>query len=381
MSGAVRGSWGWRGPGVDGTGLVPGASHEAGGPAYGVTALFRAHHAELVRLAVLMTGDRASAEDIVQDVFARLCARDYLPEPGGALAYVGAAVLNGCRTALRRRAVARRFGGARDALAVDVTQRSAESEALLAEDRRQVLAALAGLSRRRREVLVLRYWLGLPEAEIAAVLGISPGTVKFNRRAGHRRPGAPARGVSMSRTEDRLTDALAAAARAVPEETLRPLAVPRPRTGHRGWVPWLAPLAAAAGIALVVGLATVLSGRTPGPPPAGVAGSGPRYYVVDGLPGGAGRALHRYRVDHRHGPGPYRAAGQGTSKRRVRTTGMFFVGLPRPSQESMYRFRLTRSGQVTGFAAVQGAHWPTVLTRRHGRIARRVAGRRLLRLA
>jgi RNA polymerase sigma factor (sigma-70 family) len=149
-----------------------------------VTALFCEHHAELVRLAVLMTGDRGSAEDIVQDVFARLCAKDYLPEPAGALAYVRAAVLNGCRTALRRQAVARRVGGARDALSADVTQRSAESEVLLAEDRRQVLAALAGLSRRRREVLVLRYWLGLPEAEIAAVLGISPGTVKSTAARG-----------------------------------------------------------------------------------------------------------------------------------------------------------------------------------------------------
>jgi RNA polymerase sigma-70 factor (sigma-E family) len=162
---------------------APGASH-SGGAEYGVTALFRAHHAELVRLAVLMTGDRASAEDIVQDVFARLCARDQLPDPGNALAYVRAAVLNGCRSALRRRAVARRFGGARDSLGADVTQRSAESEALLAEDRRQVLAALAGLSRRRREVLVLRYWLGLPEAEIAAVLGISTGTVKSTAARG-----------------------------------------------------------------------------------------------------------------------------------------------------------------------------------------------------
>ena len=174
--------------GVGGPGLVPG-SHEADGPAYRVTALFRDHHAELVRLAVLMTGDQESAEDIVQDVFARLCTRDYLPEAGGALAYARAAVLNGCRSALRRRAVARRFGGARDGgtrggWTRDLTQASAEHEALLAEDRRQVLAALAGLSRRRREVLVLRYWLGLPEAEIAAMLGISPGTVKSTAARG-----------------------------------------------------------------------------------------------------------------------------------------------------------------------------------------------------
>jgi RNA polymerase sigma factor (sigma-70 family) len=57
-------------------------------------------------------------------------------------------------------------------------QESAEHEAILAEDRRQVLTALAALPSRRREVLVLRYWLGLTEAEIAAVLGISTGTVK-----------------------------------------------------------------------------------------------------------------------------------------------------------------------------------------------------------
>jgi RNA polymerase sigma factor (sigma-70 family) len=47
-----------------------------------------------------------------------------------------------------------------------------------------VLDALASLPRRRREVLVLRYYLGLSEAEIAAVLGISPGTVKSTAARG-----------------------------------------------------------------------------------------------------------------------------------------------------------------------------------------------------
>ena len=155
---------------------VPGASS--------VTGVFRAHHAELVRLAVLLLGDRPSAEDVVQDVFARLCGRDLLPEGDGALAYMRAAVLNRCRSALRRRALARRIGGARELPGWDATQQSAEHEAILAEDRRQVLAALARLPRRRREVLVLRYWLGLPEAEIAQVLGISPGTVKSTAARG-----------------------------------------------------------------------------------------------------------------------------------------------------------------------------------------------------
>jgi RNA polymerase sigma factor (sigma-70 family) len=157
----------------------PGAAPE-GVAAHGVAGLFRERHAELVRLAALVVGDRPTAEDVVQDVFARLCAKDLLPASAGSLAYVRAAVLNGCRSVLRRRALARRFGGARDALGRDTLQDSAESEVILAEDRRQVLAALAALPTRRREVLVLRYWLGLSEAEIASVLGISPGTVKSN---------------------------------------------------------------------------------------------------------------------------------------------------------------------------------------------------------
>jgi RNA polymerase sigma factor (sigma-70 family) len=78
---------------------------------------------------------------------------------------------------LRRRAVARRVAISR-AVPWRDTQESAEHTAILAEDRREVLAALAGLPSRRREVLVLRFYLGLPVAEVAAILGISQGSVK-----------------------------------------------------------------------------------------------------------------------------------------------------------------------------------------------------------
>lgn len=162
----------------------PGASLDSGA----IAALFRDHHAELVRLALFMVGDLPTAEDVVQDVYASLHRRSRAQgrAEGRAetveapLPYVRAAVLNGCRSALRRRGIARRAGLTHRASLNDetTTLASAESEVILSEDRRQVLSALARLPRRRREVLVLRYYLGLSEAEIAAVLGISAGTVK-----------------------------------------------------------------------------------------------------------------------------------------------------------------------------------------------------------
>ena len=155
-----------------------------------VAALFRDHHGELVRLALLMVGDLASAEDVVQDVYASLHTRwGKVAAVESPLPYVRAAVLNGCRTVLRRRGIARRVGVAHRATVRDEVLASAESEAILSEDRREVLAALARLPRRRREVLVLRYYLGLSEAEIAAVLGISAGTVKSTAAGPWRRCG------------------------------------------------------------------------------------------------------------------------------------------------------------------------------------------------
>jgi len=142
-----------------------------------VVLIYRQHHADLVRLALLLVGDRASAEDVVQDVFTRLCTRDRMLAQDSAVAYVRAAVMNGCRSLLRRRALARRVAVAR-AVPWRDTQESAEHTAILAEDRRLVLAALAALPGRRREVLVLRFYLGLPVAEVAATLGISQGSVK-----------------------------------------------------------------------------------------------------------------------------------------------------------------------------------------------------------
>ena len=137
---------------------------------------YREHRGPALAAAQRVLHDRAAAEDVVQDVFTRLCTRDYLAAGGNPLAYVRTAVVNGCRSALRRTSAAGRAGERQNLLA-PVAAGSAEDEVLLAEDRRQVIAALQALPARRREVLVLRYWLGLTDTEIAEVLGISRATV------------------------------------------------------------------------------------------------------------------------------------------------------------------------------------------------------------
>jgi RNA polymerase sigma-70 factor (sigma-E family) len=136
-----------------------------------VTDLFRAHSPALVRLALLLVGDQQSAEDVVQDAFIGL-HRARLREQDKALPYLRVAVVNGCRSVHRAR---RRAAALRPHHEPPVW--SAESAAIVNEDRREVLAAVAKLPRRPREVLALRYYLGLPETEIAAILGISRGTV------------------------------------------------------------------------------------------------------------------------------------------------------------------------------------------------------------
>jgi RNA polymerase sigma-70 factor (sigma-E family) len=141
-----------------------------------VTELYAGHALGLVRLAVLLVGDRASAEDIVQDAFLGLYRRwDRLPDTSAPLAYLRVSVLHGCRTALRRRARSRLHG---TAFAEPPPAESAEARALLSEEQQTVAGARVRLPHRQREALVLRYYLDLSEEEIAATMGISRGTVK-----------------------------------------------------------------------------------------------------------------------------------------------------------------------------------------------------------
>jgi RNA polymerase sigma-70 factor (sigma-E family) len=138
--------------------------------------LYRAHGLGLIRFALVLVGDRGTAEDVVQEAFLALYRGwDRVEDPGSALGYLRAAVLNGARSVQR----SRRRSRARLLRSVQHTPPvwSAESAVMERADRRAVLAAVARLPRRQREVLALRYYLDLSEQEIAEILGVARGTV------------------------------------------------------------------------------------------------------------------------------------------------------------------------------------------------------------
>jgi RNA polymerase sigma factor (sigma-70 family) len=138
-----------------------------------VAQLYRMHALALVRFALTLVGDRATAEDVVQEAFAGLQrSLDQLADPGRSLAYLRVCVVNGARSVhrSRRRALRRPVHH-------DPPVWSAESAAMAREDSRQALQAVAALPRRAREILAMRYYLDMPDSEIAAALGVSRGTV------------------------------------------------------------------------------------------------------------------------------------------------------------------------------------------------------------
>jgi RNA polymerase sigma-70 factor (sigma-E family) len=136
--------------------------------------LYRTHRMQMVRLAILLVDDISSAEDVVQEAFTGLY-RNWggLRDRNAAIGYLRTAVVNGSRSMLRRRRTARAYVPPDPG-----TARSAESLAMLSTEHQAVVSALADLAPRQREVLVLRYYGGLSEAEIAEATGLSKGTVK-----------------------------------------------------------------------------------------------------------------------------------------------------------------------------------------------------------
>jgi RNA polymerase sigma-70 factor (sigma-E family) len=164
----------------------PSRRHDVSAPAAdwnaddAVPHLYAAYYRSLVRLAALLLRDLTEAEDVVQDAFVAMHSKwGRLREPDKALAYLRQTVVNKSRSVLRHRTVVERHQP--DPL---LDADSAERGVVLAETSSEVIGALRRLPRRQREVLVLRYYLDLSEAQIAHTLGVSRGAVKSHASRG-----------------------------------------------------------------------------------------------------------------------------------------------------------------------------------------------------
>ncbi|MFJ7152319.1 SigE family RNA polymerase sigma factor [Streptomyces sp. NPDC100445] len=150
------------------------ASVTAGTTVDHLTETYRAHYRSLLGLAALLLDDTASCEDVVQEAFIRVhSARKRVRDPEKTLAYLRQTVVNLSRSTLRRRILGLKL------LAKPMPDMaSAEEGAYDQLERRDLIKAMKGLQRRQREVLVLRYFADMTEAQVAETLGISLGSVK-----------------------------------------------------------------------------------------------------------------------------------------------------------------------------------------------------------
>ena len=136
------------------------------------SAYMEARQASLLRTAYLLTGDRHTAEDLVQTAFAKLyLAWDKVRERDSVDGYVRRILVNE-HNSLWRRAWKRREHS------TDELPEGGQTDAYDTGASGELWSLVQTLPRKARAVVVLRYYEEMSEAETAAVLGISVGTVK-----------------------------------------------------------------------------------------------------------------------------------------------------------------------------------------------------------
>jgi RNA polymerase sigma-70 factor, ECF subfamily len=159
------------------------------GDALAVEALIRAHEAQIYRLAVSMLDDAHEADEATQDAF--IIALDRLNTFRGEASFATwlyAIALNVCRGRLRKRRARERLTLVLQALfRIEVAPPHPEQQAIANEAGAAVWQAVHALNDVHREVIVLRYFHELRQAEIAQVLGVTDRTVRARLHAAHER--------------------------------------------------------------------------------------------------------------------------------------------------------------------------------------------------
>jgi RNA polymerase sigma-70 factor (sigma-E family) len=138
--------------------------------------LYLRHADGAARLAYLLTGDHALAEDLVQEAFIRLAGRlVHLRDPEAFHAYLRRTVVNLANSHFRRRRVERAYLERERGV---VSGRPGSGAERSVEDRDHLWAALEQLPERQRAAIVLRFYEDLSESSVAELLRCRPGTVK-----------------------------------------------------------------------------------------------------------------------------------------------------------------------------------------------------------
>jgi RNA polymerase sigma-70 factor (ECF subfamily) len=152
-----------------------------------------AGYARAYRTAYLLVRDARDAEEAVQEAYLRVWRfRASLPDGAGREPWLYRVLVNTCYSFLRREVPRRaRQSGAQfeidDAATPEAPDRSPEAAAEASEAADAIGAALADLPEHLRATVVLRYWTGLSEREIATAIARRPGTVRSRLHEARRR--------------------------------------------------------------------------------------------------------------------------------------------------------------------------------------------------
>ena len=146
----------------------------------GLIELYHTYAADLLEMLWVFVGDKATAEDLVQESFIRVHrARPQVAHGNALRAYLRTTAFNLARSGFRRKLVALRHRPPQSEPTA-----SPEVDVMLSEDQHELATALRRLPTRQRQCIVLRYWSELSDHEVADELGISVNSVKTHLRRG-----------------------------------------------------------------------------------------------------------------------------------------------------------------------------------------------------